>query len=150
MLRLLKNKKAQNTIEYALIIAVVVGAFTVMQLYNRRAINMRVKKGMDKLPLAVLSLEQNNPATGADAGMKADDPTQHATPLIGADGSFLGDAKDTQYEPYYYTGTYNMETESTEGKEKAAYANDGGQRVLVGRSSKRTGQQEISGTNVKD
>lgn len=57
MLRLLKNKKAQNTIEYALIIAVVVGAFTVMQLYNRRAINMRVKKGMDNLPTSVLSQE---------------------------------------------------------------------------------------------
>ena len=147
MLRLLKNKKAQNTIEYALIIAVVVGAFTVMQLYNRRSINMRVKKGMDKLPLAVLSQEGSD-INGVLATPKADGTP--GTPLIGADGSFLGDAKDLQYEPYYYTGQYNMETVSTEGKEKAAYANDGGQRILVGRSSQRTGQQEISGTKQAD
>jgi hypothetical protein len=147
MLRLLKNKRAQNTIEYALIIAVVVGAFTVMQLYNRRAINMRVKKGMDKLPLAVLSQEGSD-INGNLAPKQANgDP---GTPLIGTDGSFLGDAKDLQYEPYYYTGEYNMTTLSTEGKEKAAYADDGGQRVLSGRTSQRTGKQEISGTAYRD
>jgi hypothetical protein len=138
MLRLLKNKKAQNTIEYALIIAVVIGAFTVMQLYNRRAINMRVKKGMDNLPMAVISQEKMG---GAET----------ATPLIDVTGdSILGTKNDTQYEPYYYTGEYEMKTISTEGKEKAAFANDGGQRILTGRSSQRTGKQEISGTSQKD
>lgn len=141
MLRLLKNKRAQNTIEYALIIAVVVGAFTVMQLYNRRAINMRVKQGMDRLPLGVLGRAA---ATGDKDSFIAgpDDPDPGS--------SFLGYNNDTQYEPYYYTGEYEMDTKSTEGKEKAAYANDGGQRVMVGRTSQRTGRQEISGTAQKD
>ena len=137
MLRLLKNKKAQNTIEYALIIAVVIGAFTAMQLYNRRAINMRVKKGMDNLPMAVISQE--------DGGKSGD------TPLISAAGdSILGTKTDLQYEPYYYArGTYDMTVTSTEGNDTAFYGETQGNRTLKGQSVSRTGAQEIGGTELE-
>jgi len=137
MLRLLKSKLAQNTIEYALIIAVVIGAFTVMQLYNRRSINMRVRRGMDNLPLAIMGQRETDKIylfPGTNDTWKP----------------ILGTSNDTQYEPYYYTGEYDMQTVSTEGKEKAAFGNAGGQRILTGRSSQRTGKQEISGTSQKD
>ena len=139
MFRLLKSKKAQNTIEYALIIAVVIGAFTAMQLYNRRALNMRVKQGMDRLPLAVISKED----LGAGDG---------STPLINSDGeSILGTADDKQYEPYYYAvGTYDMTVTSTEGKDEAHFGNVSGNRTLTGQSVQRIGQQEVTGTTHAD
>jgi hypothetical protein len=140
MLRLLKNKKAQNTIEYALIIAVVIGAFTAMQLYNRRAISMRVKRGMDRLPIAIMGQEQNR------AGGMAMFPgaTDDWEPI-------LGDKTDTQYEPYYYAvGTYNMTVTSTEGNDTAYFGTTAGNRTLTGQSVRRTGEQEVTGTTYRD
>jgi hypothetical protein len=134
MFRLLKNKKAQNTIEYALIIAVVIGAFTAMQLYNRRALNMRVKQGMDRLPLAVVAKE--------DGGVAGE------TPLINSGGeSIFGTKDDKQYEPYYYAaGTYDMTVTSTEGRDEAHFGQTEGNRTMTGQSVQRVGQQEVTGT----
>lgn len=43
MLRLFKNKKAQNTAEYAILIALVVGAVVAMQTYAQRALQGRLR-----------------------------------------------------------------------------------------------------------
>lgn len=145
MLRILQNKRAQNTIEYALIIAVVIGAFTAMQLYNRRAISMRVKKGMDNIPFAILGSEKSKDARGNDVSY-----------LFDADGktTFLGvKDEDLQYEPYYYAkGQYNMSTTSTEGSEATTIdaARAKGQRSLMGQTNQRTGVQDVTGWNDKD
>ena len=141
MLRLLKNKRAQNTIEYALIIAVVIGAFTAMQLYNRRAISMRVKKGMDIIPFAILGSEKD--ANG----------TSYLIPAGTDPETFLGKKDDTQYEPYYYAkGAYDMYTNSTEGIEetKIGVTPLKGTRTLTGQSTQRTGTQEVTGWKTSD
>ena len=140
MLRLLKNKKAQNTIEYALIIAVVIGAFTAMQLYNRRAISMRVKRGMDRLPIAVMGQEDNR-AGGTSMFPGANDTWEPV----------LGDKTDTQYEPYYYAvGSYDMTVTSTEGNDTAYFGTTSGNRTLSGQSVSRTGVQDVTGTVYRD
>ncbi len=141
MLRLLKNKRAQNTIEYALIIAVVIGAFSAMQLYNRRAINMRVKQGMDRLPLAVISQEDMGKAGTTPLISGKEDPR-------GAGQSILGTDQDRQYEPYYYAkGTYDMTVISTEGKDVATFGEAAGSKILTGQSSRREGAQEVTGVD---
>lgn len=43
MLRLMRNKKAQNTAEYAILIALVIGAVVAMQTYAQRALQGRMR-----------------------------------------------------------------------------------------------------------
>jgi Flp pilus assembly pilin Flp len=49
MLRLLRNKKGQNTAEYAIVIGLVVAAAIAMQTYIKRGIQAKVKDGTDLL-----------------------------------------------------------------------------------------------------
>ena len=49
MFKLLKNKRAQNTAEYAILIAVVIGAAIAMQTYVKRGIQGKVKEKVDEL-----------------------------------------------------------------------------------------------------
>jgi hypothetical protein len=131
MLRLLRNKKAQNTAEYAILIALVIGVFSAMQIYVRRGLNARIKGGSDKLPFAVLGQAKNK------GDITSDD--------------FLGAGTDTQYEPYYISkGKYDMTSDTYEGTEKGINDQAGGKRELYGATSKRTGEQEIKGTVEKD
>ena len=135
MLRLLRSKKAQNTMEYALLIAVVIGAFTAMQLYMRRSVNVRVKQGMDNAVDAIKS--QVNPAEVSNATVLFPNNAAH------------------QYEPYYYReGSSNMSTASSEGTEKATMVGDsaagtaGGIREVGNATTKRFGNQTLSGFNA--
>ena len=50
MLRIFSNRKAQNTAEYAIIIALVVAAAVAMQTYLKRNMQGGVKYAVDKLP----------------------------------------------------------------------------------------------------
>lgn len=121
MLRLLRNKKAQNTMEYAILIAVVIGAFSVMQIYLKRGLSARVKAGSDNLPDVVLN----------DVGGLAP-------------GIF---GNETQYEPYYIRqGAYEMSTTSSEGTERGIVTEAGGKKELVNATSTRTGTQTITGS----
>ncbi|MCX5712484.1 MAG: hypothetical protein NTY47_05375 [Candidatus Omnitrophica bacterium] len=45
----LKNKKAQSTLEYAIIIAVVVGALLAIQVYVKRGVQGRFKQAADDI-----------------------------------------------------------------------------------------------------
>ncbi len=45
----LKNKKGQNTAEYAILIALIVGAAVAMQTYVKRGLQGRVKDAVDSL-----------------------------------------------------------------------------------------------------
>lgn len=47
MLRLLNNRKGQNTAEYAILIGVIVAAAIAMQIYVRRGMQARIKDAVD-------------------------------------------------------------------------------------------------------
>jgi Tfp pilus assembly protein PilE len=49
MLRLHKNKKAQNTAEYTILIALVIGAVVAMQTYAQRALQGRLRDAAAEL-----------------------------------------------------------------------------------------------------
>lgn len=122
MLRLLKNRKAQNTMEYALLIAIVVGVFSAMQLYVRRGMQARIRNGADNIPAMVLSQEAEQDKIKG----------------------LFGDAE--QYEPYYVAkGQYEMNTVSSEGKEAGAFSDKGGVKEVSGSTITRTGIQQVPG-----
>lgn len=129
MLRLLRSKRAQNTMEYAILISVVIGVFTAMQIYMRRGLQARVKAGADNVPDMVI------------ATFNADDQ--------GKVQNLFGD--QTQYDPYYTReAQYQMQTTSSEGLEKGTIADTGddigGVRELTDATVQRTGTQAILGT----
>jgi Flp pilus assembly pilin Flp len=47
MLRILRNKRAQTTAEYAILIGLVVAALLAMQTYVKRGLNAKMKDGTD-------------------------------------------------------------------------------------------------------
>jgi hypothetical protein len=127
MIRLFKSRKAQNTAEYAIMIAIVIGVFSAMQLYVRRGLQARLKKGVDYIPGKIT----------AEAGGNA--------------VNILGDANFIQYEPYYMAkGTSAMTTTSAEGTETGTAVEVGGARQLDNAVTQRTGYQTIRGTNQAD
>lgn len=127
MLRLLRNRTAQNTMEYALVLGIVVAVFSAMQLYFKRGMQARVKEGIDNVSEKVLSV------SGVDTADQAKVNT-----LFGTAGD--------QYEPYYLSqGSSNMTTTSSEGTEKGTISETGGVRDLSGATTSRTGTQTITG-----
>ena len=90
MLRpLLKNKKGQNTAEYALLIALVVAGIIAMQQYAQRALQARVRDASAYMTGAV-----NN------------------TALPGFNST-------AQYEPYYMQSNYTVERNAESNKRLA-------------------------------
>ncbi len=79
----LKNKKAQNVAEYALLIALVVAGVIAMQTYAQRALQARIHNAAQYMASA----------TGVN-----------------------GIGNDTQYEPYYMSSSYNVDSNSVENK----------------------------------
>jgi hypothetical protein len=121
MLNLIKNKRAQNTMEYALLIAIVIGAFSAMQLYVRRGLQARVKAGTDSIPGIVLGQATEVSSSG------------------------VWGTKD-QYEPYYTReGQYDFKTVSNEGTEKGTISETGGIRDLSNATTTRSGSQTVTG-----
>ncbi len=49
MLRFLRNKKAQSTLEYAILIIVVLGALLSMQMYIKRGVQGRYRQATDDI-----------------------------------------------------------------------------------------------------
>jgi hypothetical protein len=127
MLRLLRSKKAQNTAEYAILIALVIGVFSAMQLYVRRGLQARIKGGADRLPYAVIG-----------QAMQTGDVTTD---------QFLGNPAQLQYEPYYISrGASSVTSMTQEGTERGIHDEAGGKVELVDQTSQRTGAQEIRGS----
>ena len=48
-MRLLKNKKGQNILEYTLLIAAIVAALVALQIYVKRAVQGKLKQGSDQI-----------------------------------------------------------------------------------------------------
>lgn len=125
MLRLLKNRKAQNTVEYAIMIALVIGAFSAMQIYVKRGLQAKLKAGADKIP-GIIQTQAGGNAVG----------------MLGA---------KTQYEPYYIRqGSQDMTSTTSEGAEKGTISTAGGIRDLTGATSQRTGGQTYTGSQEDD
>jgi hypothetical protein len=134
MLRLLRSKKAQNTAEYAILIALVIGVFSAMQIYVRRGLQARIKGGTDIMPGLVIG-QANNAGDFVDPNMLGNP----------------ADADYTQYEPYYISkGNYNMVSQTQEGTDRGIHDEAGGKRELIDATSQRTGQQEIRGSADAD
>jgi len=89
---LLKNKKAQNTAEYALLIALVVAGVIAMQTYAQRALQGRVRAASKFM--AEHARDGLNVTAGTEMGNTA------------------------QYEPYYLSSGYNV-TRSANSTEEA-------------------------------
>ena len=49
MYRFLKNKKAQSTLEYAILIIIVIGALLTIQIYIKRGVQGRLKQATDDI-----------------------------------------------------------------------------------------------------
>jgi Flp pilus assembly pilin Flp len=81
----LKNRKAQNTAEYALLIALVVAGVIAMQTYAQRALQARIHD---------VSLYMANSTSNIELGL----------------------GNSTQYEPYYMSSDYNVDSTSVENK----------------------------------
>jgi hypothetical protein len=108
--------------EYALLIAVIIGVVSAMQIYMRRSMQAKMKAGADNMPGVVLQ------------GTEAADKTQ----------TLFGTEK--QYEPYYIReGQYQFSTASTEGQEKGVISEAGGKKEVTDATVSRTGVQQITG-----
>ncbi len=83
MLKIFKNKKAQNTAEYAILIALVVGGVIAMQTYAQRALQGRLRDASVALRDQTKGMAENNAAT------------------------------TLQYEPYYTNTSTDMTKNST-------------------------------------
>jgi len=83
--KLIKNKKAQNTAEYAILISLVVAGIIAMQTYAQRALQARVRDAAVYLANTIA----------------AEDPTNLMQ-------------STAQYEPYYLSTNYTIERDETE------------------------------------
>lgn len=108
MLKVLRNKKAQNTAEYAILIALVVGAVVAMQSYVQRGLQARTRGTSLYMKDQISEAMRNN-----DGDMAAS---------IGNTG---------QYNPYYLDQQYET-TRDSEETATAAPTNI----VLTGTSNK--------------
>jgi hypothetical protein len=89
MMKLFRNKRAQNVAEYAILIALVVGAIIAIQTFAKRALQARVR----------------------DASKYMVDNTNFGSQITG------GNTYNTaQYEPYYQNSEYNTTKSETEAK----------------------------------
>lgn len=79
MLRLLRNRKGQNTAEYAIVIGLVIAAAIAMQTYIKRGIQAKARDGTDLL-----------------------------TSVSGTVGGNYTLGTTQQYEPYYMESSFNV------------------------------------------
>lgn len=91
MMKLFKNKKAQNVAEYAILIALVVGAIIAIQTFAKRALQARVR-----------------------------DASQYMTTTMDFDGLGGQTYNTAQYEPYYLQSESNTVKSETEMKSGSA------------------------------
>lgn len=90
-----RKSKAQSTAEYAIILAVVIGAAVAMQTYVKRGLQARQKAGTD-----------------AFTGITAD--------FTGEGGQTAKFAALDQYEPYYLESSYDRYQENVEQEHMGA------------------------------
>ena len=112
--RLIKNKKAQNTAEYAILISLVVAGIIAIQTYAQRALQARVKDAS-----TLLTSQGSDPATTA--------------------GTFRL-LQTRQYEPYYLNSSYTV---GSNEEQSETQTNDviGGVRTAMNSQSTKGGNE---------
>ena len=94
MLKVNKKNKGQNTAEYAILIALVIGAIIAMQTYAQRGFQARMRGTSlymkDQMGAALANARSSNPSLPGSLNSTA------------------------QYEPYYASSSYNVDKDSTE------------------------------------
>ena len=107
-----RNKKGQSTVEYAIVVGVVVAALVAMQTYVKRGLQARYHDGIQ-----FLANETNVTSDGGTV--------------------YLGSTK--QYEPYYLSSSYETgsdknesEASSTRGSITRTLTNDNRTRAIAG------------------
>ncbi len=105
MQKLIRGTHGQSTAEYAIVIALVLGALVGMQTYLRRSLNARIANATDtRLPGAGMDAT----LVGQNAGSNANFPAMFDKFAGGSGG---GTPSRTQFEPYYAAS--NSKTIST-------------------------------------
>ncbi len=99
MLKKIHSKKAQNTAEYAILIALVIGGVVAMQTYAQRSLQARVRE----TSRFMASTTGNEKLTGLASV---------------ADGGKTDDLGHLQYEPYYTRSAEKSDKTSTEIRNK--------------------------------
>ena len=114
-----QNRKAQNTAEYALLIALVVAGIIAMQTYAQRALQARVRDAS----VLMTSVAQKT-----------------ATTIDGLDMAKMGNT--AQYEPYYLKSEYAVDRDTVETQDYGV--NKYNSRTDTTRSRDKKGYQESS------
>ena len=114
--RLRKNKKAQNTAEYALLISLVVAAIIAMQVYAQRGLQGRIRDAVQ----GYLVDQTANPRGVGVTGLG----------VTGLAGS------TAQYEPYYLSSNYGVTR--TEDQSQSLLPGRGLNTVTARTESERT------------
>ncbi|HPN88617.1 MAG TPA: hypothetical protein PLH56_04685 [Candidatus Omnitrophota bacterium] len=128
--KLFKNKKAQNTAEYAILISLVVAGIVAMQTYAQRALQARVKDSADVMTSIVGTSDVQN--SWSDVG-----------------GNALGSTK--QYEPYYLAQDYNVYRDDSEEKgydTAGFYVDSNGERRRRGKQTTTYNESGTVGTGM--
>jgi len=106
------SKRAQTIAEYAILIAIVVGAVVAMQIYIKRGMQGRVKDVVDYTGDAMFATQANGSNFGFSSG---------------------------QYEPYYSNSSTNS-TQSANETERLGQGLNASRSANTAVSSNRTGQ----------
>ncbi|MBF0522503.1 MAG: hypothetical protein HQL24_05535 [Candidatus Omnitrophica bacterium] len=121
--KLLKNKKAQNTAEYAILISLVVSTATTMQAYVQRSIQGRVKD-----------------ASNLMTSVKGDDVVTISWKSVTCRKSMQS---TQQYEPYYLTKEYEIASATEKMKYLNGDAIEGAGMSVNSTRSKMGGQTTL-------
>jgi hypothetical protein len=114
MLKMFKNKKAQNTAEYAILIALVVGGVIAMQTYAQRALQGRLRDASVKMrdeTNAIGTSLQYEPYYSKSVASKDKDTAKIET----ASGATDTTLTTTQKSDYVEQTTYNADAVATTG-----------------------------------
>lgn len=139
-----KSKLAQSTLEYTVIIGVVVTAIIVMQVYAKRGIQAATKAVADQLSNQekgeVVDLEKGGYLEEANAFSNSIDKRRIITddfhPAIGTDMQTTFDQNtDTYSSALYRQGAYDGDEESISSFLATACSSAGGEPLSDGRSS---------------
>lgn len=124
---MVKNRKAQSTVEYAVLAAVVVGALLVMQIYMKRGVSGKLKEATDRVG------EQFTPHTATYSLNKSFTGTRtEVTTVEGALTTTIA------------TGT-GQETQTSTGSESPANTDMGTESLFV--SGNSSGGTQNNNTN---
>jgi len=111
--RLRKRIKGQSTAEYAILIALVIGAVIAMQTYAKRALNARIKDATDYMineTSELGSTAQYEPyylSTSFEVTRSSDESVIHGNSAVGMNGSQNIERALGGYQEMSYNGSLN-------------------------------------------